>query len=68
MMGRKFVFALALSALALPLVRGACSIYPADHVWNTPIDHLPVHPNSAALITTIGAGRTFHADFGSGYR
>jgi hypothetical protein len=66
MMVRKVVFALALGAFTLPLVRGACSIYPADHVWNTPIDSLPVHANSAALVTTIGAGRTFHADFGSG--
>ncbi len=25
-----------------------CPVFPADHVWNTPVDHLPVHPNSEA--------------------
>jgi hypothetical protein len=35
-------------------------------VWNTPVDHLPVHTLSNSWITTIGATRTFHPDFGSG--
>ncbi len=43
-----------------------CSILPADNIWNTPIDDLPVDPNSAAYINTIGATATLHADFGSG--
>src|SRR6185295_6828640 len=41
-------------------------VFPADNVWNTPIDKLPVHSLSASWVNTIGATRTFHADFGSG--
>lgn len=43
-----------------------CSVFPADNIWNTRIDGLPVAPNSAAYINTIGASDTLHADFGSG--
>src|SRR5258706_7128144 len=32
---------------ALPQLHG-CTIFPADNVWNTPIDKLPVDPNSNA--------------------
>jgi hypothetical protein len=45
---------------------GGCSIYPQDHVWNTRVDHLPVHPNSATYIQTIGPATGLKADFGSG--
>ena len=45
---------------------GNCPVLPADNIWNTPIDTLPAMPNSATLVNTIGASRTFHADFGSG--
>lgn len=48
-----------------PSIEG-CPIFPADNVWNTPIDELPLDPNSTAYITTIGAGNGFHPDFGSG--
>ncbi len=48
-----------------PQIAG-CDIFPGDHIWNTPIDNLPVHPNSANYINTIGASRGLHADFGSG--
>lgn len=43
-----------------------CPIFPADAIWNTPIDHLPVHPLSDTYIDTIGADTEVHADFGSG--
>lgn len=43
-----------------------CSIFPADNIWNTRVDGLPVDANSAAYINTMGAGTTLHADFGSG--
>ena len=43
-----------------------CPILPADNVWNTPIDGLPIDPNSAAYIATIGVDRGVHPDFGSG--
>jgi hypothetical protein len=32
---------------------GGCPILPADHLFNTPIDALPVHPGSAAFMNTI---------------
>ncbi|MCP4429128.1 MAG: hypothetical protein GY803_31975, partial [Chloroflexi bacterium] len=32
-----------------PQIAG-CDIFPADNIWNTPVDTLPVHPNSANYI------------------
>jgi hypothetical protein len=43
---------------------GGCPILPANHVFNTPIDGLPVHPNSAAFMATIG-NRNIHLDLGT---
>jgi PKD repeat protein len=43
-----------------------CDVFPADNVWNTPIDALPVDANSAAYVATIGTSAYVHADFGSG--
>jgi hypothetical protein len=45
---------------------GNCAVFPANNVWNAPVDKLPVAANSAALVATIGANVTLHADFGSG--
>jgi hypothetical protein len=45
---------------------GTCQVLPADNIWNTPVDTLPVLPNSASMVTTIGASTGFHADFGAG--
>jgi len=45
---------------------GGCSVLPANNIWNTPVDTLPVLANSSSMVTTIGASRGFHADFGSG--
>ena len=50
----------------IPPTIGNCSIFPADNIWNTPVDTLPLDPNSAAYINTIGADAIVHADFGSG--
>jgi len=44
----------------------ACGVFPADNIWNTPIDNLPLDPNSAAYIDTIGPNSGLHPDFGSG--
>src|SRR5579871_2495695 len=51
---------------AQPPNAGTCSIFPADNIWNTPVDKLPVSPNSATYVNTIGASSPMHADFGSG--
>jgi len=43
-----------------------CAVLPADNIWNTRIDGLPVSPSSPAYVSTIGATSIVHADFGSG--
>ena len=45
---------------------GGCPVLPADNIWNTPVNTLPVLANSATMVNTIGASRGFHADFGAG--
>jgi uncharacterized repeat protein (TIGR01451 family) len=52
-------------AAAPPQLEG-CAIFPADNVWNAPIDKLPVHPDSNAYIANINLDETtLHPDFGS---
>ncbi|HLK47887.1 MAG TPA: hypothetical protein VKT49_07120 [Bryobacteraceae bacterium] len=51
---------------AQPPTAGTCTIFPADNIWNTPVDTLPLSPNSATYVNTIGASSPTHADFGSG--
>jgi hypothetical protein len=41
--------------------------FPADNAWNTPIDLLPVDPNSDALINSIGRNTGLHPDFGANW-
>jgi hypothetical protein len=45
---------------------GSCRVFPGDHIWNTPVDHLPVAPSSSTWVNTIGATSPLHPDFGSG--
>ncbi len=57
-------------AMAVPLYAqapqiGGCPVFPANNIWNTPIDQLPVDANSAAYIASIGAGDFLHPDFGT---
>jgi hypothetical protein len=42
-------------------------MFPANNVWNVAIDTLPVDPNSAQYVATIGANQNAHADFGTVY-
>jgi hypothetical protein len=42
----------------------SCHVYPDDHIWNTPVDNLPVHPNSDAFIRSIGPDRELFPGFG----
>ncbi len=42
-------------------------MFPRDNVWNVAIDTLPVDASSAAYVTTIGAAKPMHADFGTVY-
>ena len=45
---------------------GNCIVLPANDIWNTRIDQLPVHPSSSTWVSTIGASASLHPDFGSG--
>jgi len=53
-------------AEAQPPAIGKCTVLPADNIWNTPVDQLPVAANSAAYINTISSTAPVHADFGAG--
>ncbi len=48
-----------------PQIAG-CAVFPADNVWNVPVDSLPLDPDSGAYVAAIGTQATMHADFGSG--
>ncbi|MFZ2447997.1 MAG: hypothetical protein WAW37_16695 [Syntrophobacteraceae bacterium] len=47
-------------------VLSGCPVFPADNVWNTPIDTMPVDERSSEYVATIGAAVGLHPDFGSG--
>jgi hypothetical protein len=53
------------SPQAAPTLAG-CPVFPADNVWNAPVDTLPLDANSAAYVKAIGEDQHVHADFGSG--
>ena len=53
-------------AAASPLPGSSCAIFPADNPWNVSVDKLPVEPDSATIINSIGATKGLHADFGAG--
>ena len=55
----------AIRTAAGPVLAG-CPVFPADNVWNTPVNTLPLDGMSGTYIQTIGANEHFHADFGSG--
>ena len=40
-----------------------CPVFPADNVWNTPIDKLPKDVRSDAYIASIGPQSKMHPDF-----
>jgi hypothetical protein len=42
-----------------------CPVFPANSVWNTRIDQLPVDSNSDTYVSELGAGSPAHPDFGS---
>lgn len=50
-----------------PIVpRRRCPVLPADNIWNTRVDALPLHPLSDQYIDSIGPDDHMHPDFGSG--
>ncbi len=48
-----------------PTIEG-CPTLPADNVWNTPVDRLPIDPRSDDYVASIGRTATVHPVFGSG--
>jgi len=38
-------------------------VFPADSIWNTPVDKLPLYPHSASYIRSIDGNKTLHPDF-----
>ncbi len=70
---RRFACTLAAAALAalacatasaapLPGAPG-CPVLPPGNVWNTPVNTLPRHPDSARLVRSIGLDDGLHPDF-----
>jgi len=59
------VVAAGAAAPASPTL-GGCAVFPSTSSWNERVDTLPVAPDSAALIASIGLDSHVHADFGSG--
>jgi hypothetical protein len=51
-------------AAVLSPALGGCPLFPANHVFNTPIDTLPVDAHSAAYLQTIGSAG-IHLDLGT---
>lgn len=45
---------------------GSCPVLPANNIWNTPVNTLPLDPKSSAYVASIGSNAIVHADFGSG--
>jgi len=45
---------------------GECPMYLPNNIWNTPVDTLPMEPNSNDYIAALGADIGLHPDFGSG--
>jgi hypothetical protein len=43
-----------------------CPVFPRDNPWNRRVDRLPVAPDSARIVASIGLDEGLHADFGSG--
>jgi hypothetical protein len=50
------------SALAI----SGCSVFPANNIWNTRVDNLPLNAHSDQWVNSIGRDTGFHMDFGSG--
>jgi hypothetical protein len=48
-----------------PTSGGACTLFPADNVWNKPITSLPVRSDSTTLLNAIGLSTGLHPDFSS---
>jgi|GEM_PF-1188877 len=53
------------NAATQPMTDYTGPVFPPNHALNTPIDDLPVHPNSKNFIISIGDNTALHPDFGT---
>jgi hypothetical protein len=44
-----------------------CPVFPANNIWNIPVENLPVDALSDSYIESIGADTALHPDFGRPY-
>jgi len=61
-----FLALAGLAAAQAPPIGSKCTVFPANNIWNTRIDQLPVSPSSSTWVNTIGSAKPLHPDFGSG--
>ena len=54
-----------LPALGIDANLNGRQVFPADNAWNQDISAMPVDPNSATLISSIGLNVGLHPDFGT---
>jgi hypothetical protein len=55
-----------LGVAAAAAALAGCPMFGPSFTTNQRVDHLPVAPDSVAIVRSIGLDDTFHADFGSG--
>jgi hypothetical protein len=51
------------TAAAQPTILGGCTIFPANNIWKSRVDSLPVSPMSSTYVNTIGATAHLFPDF-----
>ena len=70
----EFIMAQVVAAILLPvgtrsqqMTDYSGPVFLSNHSLNTPIDSLPVHPNSDNYVASIGANTSLHPDFGKSW-
>jgi hypothetical protein len=63
--GRALRIGLLAGCLLGQIKPAIAEVFPANNVWNTRIDGLPVDPNSASYVNSLGATTHFHPDWGT---
>jgi PKD repeat protein len=58
------ILLIAVAGVQAAMISGV-RVFPQDHVWNVPIDDLPVDARSADYVSTIGRTGALHPDFGA---
>lgn len=53
------------ASIAAANVQGGCPVAPADSIFNTRIDNLPVHPNSAQYVQYLNNPISFYPSMGT---